>query len=297
MHYLSSEYNADEILELVVRGIFARNLVEPDYEPMTQQEEALDGWTVPDLSERRAIWRNFPVIVKAHELGCADGKDRYDVVWHHDNYDAWRSERSETYDEWMDYEGWVRWRMEHAFAQYSHIYTIEATDENVIYRIAVDAEVQEAPKRRALDVLREQGVTWKRDGAIHDVRLGMSAEAQAALVATLKTCSDCVVLERTGFVCRLIIAADVATATAIAAEIATAKAAPTEGVIDVLRRFPVKWDRGIGGIHDIKIDHRKCPRKDIPTMTANLLVAMRACAGCTVSAAVSDSYICRVVIN
>jgi hypothetical protein len=238
VHYLGGEYNGDEIIQLVSQGLADRNLIEPEYEPMTQQEEALDGWAVPDLSERRAIWRNFPVVVKPHALGCADGKDRYDVVWHHDNYDAWRSERSETYDEWMDYESWVRWRMEHAFAQYSDIYTLEATDdENVIYRIAVNAEVHETPKRRALDVLRENGAMWKRDGPIHDVRLGMSAEAQTALVATLKTCSDCVVLERTGFVCRLIIAADTATAAAIAAEIVDAP--PTERPIDILLRFPV----------------------------------------------------------
>ena len=298
MYYLSTEFNADEILELVVRGISARNLIEPDYEPMTQQQEALDGWVVPDLTERRAIWRNFPVVVKPFELGCADGKDRYDIVWHHDNFKAWRNERTESSDEAMDYEGWVQWRMEHAFAQYSDIYTLEATgDEDIIYRIAVAAEEHEAPKQRALDVLREHGATWKRDGPIHDVRspAGMSAEAQTALVATLKTCSDCVVLERTGFVCRLIIAADKAVAAAIAAEIATA-AAPAERPIDILLRFPVNWDQS-GAVHDVKVKISKCPRKDIPTMKANLLAALRACTGCTVLAPISDSYICRVVLK
>jgi hypothetical protein len=288
LYYLSNEYNADEILELVLRGMSARNLVEPDYEPMTQQEEALDGWTVPDLTERRAIWRNFPVVVTPYELGCADGKDRYDVVWHHDNYDTWRNERTESSDEAMDYEDWVRWRMEHAFAQYSHIYTIEATDENVIYRIAVAAE---APKLQALDVLRENGATWKRDGHIHDVRLGMSAEAQTAIVATLKTCSDCVVLERTGFVCRLIIATDKATAAAIAAEIVET-AAPTVGLIDLLMQFPVTWKQS-GAVHDVQVHFGKCPRKDIPTMTANLLAALRSRSDCRVE--VSDKFICRVI--
>jgi hypothetical protein len=295
MYYLSSDYNADEILDLVVRGMSARNLVEPDYEPMTQQEEALDGWVVPDLTERRAIWRNFPVVVKPHALGCADGKDRYDIVWHADNFAAWRNERTESSDEAADYEDWVLWRMDHAFAEYSDIYTLEATDdEDVIYRIAVATEV---PKLRALDVLREHGATWKRDGPIHDVRspAGMSAEAQTALVATLKTCSDCVVLERDGFVCRLIIAADAAAAAAIAAEIA-AVPVMTDTVIDVLMRFPVTWVRK-GSIHDVKIHFGKCPRKDIPTTTANLLAVLRSRTDCRVERPLSDEFICRVVIQ
>jgi hypothetical protein len=302
VHYLGSEYNGDEIIQLVSQGLADRNLIEPEYVPMTQQEEALEDWTVPDLSERRAIWRNFPVVVKPHELGCADGKDRYDIVWHHDNFDAWRNERTESSDEAMDYEDWVRWRMEHAFAQYSDIYTLETTDPNVIYRIAVTAE---APKRRALDVLRERSVTWKRHDtmpAVHDVRLaaGMSAEARAALVAELKNCSDCVVLERTGFVCRLVIAADKTAAAAIAAEIANAPAAvaaaPTVGPIDILLRYAVNWDQS-GAVHDVKIHFGKCPRAKITAMTAELLAALRACSGCSVKAPVSDKYICRVVLK
>ena len=300
VHYLGSEYNGDEIIQLVSQGLADRNLIEPEYEPMTQQEEALDGWAVPDLSERRAIWRNFPVVVKPHALGCADGKDRYDIVWHHDNYDAWRNERTESSDEAMLYEDWVRWRMEHAFAQYSDTYTVEgSTDPNVIYRIAVAAEEHEAPKRRALDVLREQGLMWKRDGAIHDVRpptTGMSAEARSVLVAALEACSDCVVMPRTGFVCRLVIAADKATAAAIAAEIVeTAAPVPAEGLFDLLKRFMVRWDRGDGGIHDIKIDTRKCPRTKIGTETANLLAALRSRSDCRVGLPVSSDYICRLI--
>jgi hypothetical protein len=301
VHYLGGEYNGDEIIQLVSQGLAARNLIEPEYVPMTQQEEALDGWAVPDLTERRAIWRNFPVVVKPHALGCDDGKDRFDIVWHQDNFAAWRNERTESSDEAMDYEGWNLWRMEHAFAQYSEIYTVEdSTDPDVIYRIAVAAE---EPKRRALDVLRERGVTWKRHDtipAIHDVRLaaGLSAEAQATLVATLQTCSDCVVLERTGFVCRLVIAADKTAAAAIAANIAepAAAAAPTVGPIDILLRYPVNWDQS-GNVHDVKIHFGKCPRAKITAMTAELLAALRACSGCSVKAPVGDKYICRVVLK
>jgi hypothetical protein len=297
VHYLGGEYNGDEIIQLVSQGLADRNLIEPEYVPMTQQEEALEDWTVPDLSERRAIWRNFPVVVKPYALGCADGKDRYDIIWHQDNLETWRNERSESYDEWMDYEDWVQWRMDKAFAQYSDIYTVEeGTDPNVIYRIAVAAEEHEAPKQRALDVLRERGVTWKRDGAIHDVRqpAGMSAESCSALVVLLNDCSDCVVLPRTGFVCRLIIAADKTAAAAIAAEIADAAAVPTEGLFDVLMRFPVTWKQS-GAVHDVQIHFGRCPRKDIPTMTANLLAVLRSRSDCRVERPVSDKFICRVI--
>jgi hypothetical protein len=282
----------DEVLEKAVRKIFAHGLVTPPFDPYdlpTVEEEILDGWIVPDLTDRKAIWRNFPVSVKVRELGCADGKDRYAIVWHAENFDAWRAERSESNEEYQDYESWVRTRLEHALGRYSHIYTVEQS-EDAIYVIAVDAEEQELPQQRALDVLRAAQVNWKRDGANHDVVIprGMTEDAQAKLLATLRVCSDCTVVERAGFLCRVVIGD--------AAPAAAPVVAPVARPLDVLRRFPVTWDRN-GAVHDIKVHFGKCPRKEIPTMTANLLAAMRACTGCTVSAAVSDAYICRVVIN
>ena len=232
----------DEVLQKAVRTIFARDLVTQPFDPYdlpTVEEEILDGWVVPDLTERKAIWRNFPVSVKARELGCADGKDRYAIVWHTENFDTWRAERSDSNEEYQDYESWVLTRLDHALAKYSHIYTVERA-EDAIYVIAVDAEEQEPPQRRALDVLRAAQVNWKRDGANHDIVVprGMTADAQADLLASLRTCSDCSVVERAGFLCRVVIGVEAPVAAA-----PVAVAAPVVRPLDVLRRFPVTWDR------------------------------------------------------
>ena len=278
---------------LVVKGIFARNLIAKPFDPYdfpSEEEEILDGWEVPDITERKALWRNFPVVVKAHRLNCEDGKDRYTVSWHADNLAAWRSDRSQCWDEYQDYDTWVWVRMEHAFAKYSHIYTLEDKPEkDILFYIAVDAEEHEEPARRALDVLRAAGVNWKRDGANHDVVAprNMTEEAKKALLVALRACSDCVVSERAGFLCRVVIGGEAAVATAPVAESA----------IDVLKRFPVTWDRK-GAIHDVKIHYGKCPRKEIPSMVSNLLAALRACADCEVKvSATSDVYVCRVIVQ
>lgn len=296
VEYLASNpaMNDSNLFTLVIKAVFARNLITKPFDPYdfpTEEEEILDGWEVPNITERKALWRNFPVVVKAHRLNCADGKDRYTVSWHADNLAAWRSDRSECWDEYQDYETWVLTRMEHAFAKYSHIYTLEDKPEgDILYYIAVDAEEHEEPARRALDVLRAAGVNWKRDGANHDVVVprSMTEEAKAALLASLRACSDCVVTEHAGFLCRVVIGE--ATAVPVAAPV-------TETPINVLKRFPVTWDRN-GAIHDVKIHFGKCPRKDIPSMVSNLLAALRACSGCEVTTyPVGDAYVCRVIVH
>jgi len=298
----------DGFLNQVVKAISARGLITPPYvEPDAYYEidDILENWEVPNISERKAIWRNFPVSVKARELGCADGKDRYAVVLHEENLEQWRKDRSETWDEYQNYETWALARLEHALDRYSHIYTVEPADD-ALFVIAVDAEEQMPPAKRALDVLRAAGVNWKRDGANHDiVPRGMTADAQSALLVALRACSDCTVEPRTGFLCRVVIgsaatttpaaAAPVAAAPVAAAPVAVAAPVVAERPLDILSRFPVTWKRA-GAVHDIKVHFGKCPRKEIPAMTARLLAALRGCAGCVVSAPVSDEFICRVVI-
>jgi hypothetical protein len=128
--------------------------------------------------------------------------------------------------------------------------------------------------------------------------MGKSAEEKTALIAALRACSDCVVTDRTGFLCRVIIGDAKAIADAVAdAETApVAVAAVTKTAIEVLSGFPVTWHRS-GKIHDIKVHFGKCPRKNIPTMTADLLAALRSCKDCSVSGPAGRDYIYRVVLK
>ena len=60
-------------------------------------------WAMPTLRLRKDIWENFPVSVVPLGKGV-DGAERHAVVWHHNNFAAWREERTERICDWLDYE-------------------------------------------------------------------------------------------------------------------------------------------------------------------------------------------------
>ncbi len=87
------------------------------------EEEMLEWWSVPDLTLRKGIWENFPVSLIPIVDG--DGTDRYAVVWHRKNFQAWRETRAETFDIYLDYDFWCEMRLRYALNAYSHKYTVE----------------------------------------------------------------------------------------------------------------------------------------------------------------------------
>ena len=218
-----------ELLSAVIQGVADRKLV-TSLEAQTvspTEEEIFEGWTMPNLKLRKNIWENFPVSLIP--LNDNDGTDRYAVVWHQKNLEEWRQERSMSWDEHQDYEGYSYVRLIHALRSHSHKYCIE-------------------PARTESQLCV----------------LAMVHQSEESAVAT--------------------------------APVTTAPVVAVVRPLDILRQFPVTWDRN-GATHDIKVHFGKCPRKDIPTMTANLLAALRSISSCSVSAPINDTYICRVVIN
>jgi hypothetical protein len=85
--------------------------------------DALEGWKIPNLTLRKGIWENFPVTLVPIDDG--DGTDRYAIMWHRKNLAAWRNERSQSYDEYQEYEGFAEVRLFYALVAYEHKYTIE----------------------------------------------------------------------------------------------------------------------------------------------------------------------------
>jgi hypothetical protein len=176
------------------------------------EADALTGFTVPDLTLRKGIWENFPVILKP--VDDCDGTARYAIEWHWDRLDASFETCGANLDA-MEWEHILRMRLYHSLATYSNKYTVEdARDENQICVIAMVhgvravAETTVVPSavrhgvRRALDILKMAPVSWDRDGAKHTVKLhnkkckelGLSeAAVKADLLAQLATCGDCVV--------------------------------------------------------------------------------------------------------
>jgi hypothetical protein len=87
------------------------------------ERDALEGWKIPNITLRKGIWENFPVTLVPIDDG--DGTDRYAIMWHRKNLAAWRNERSQSYDEYQEYEGFAEVRLFYALVAYEHKYTVE----------------------------------------------------------------------------------------------------------------------------------------------------------------------------
>ena len=207
--------NSEAVLEDVVRGITAASLEVPfdPYDLPTEEEEILDGWTMPNLEKRSSIWHNFPVSVVPYSKNSGDGKDRYKIVWKNEDFmQTWRLERSMSMDEYSDYEYYCEFRLRHALAAHSDIYTVEDCKQTgmTICIIAVEAEenfetpmvkMPTAVKKvsvRIVDVLLKFPVTWKQNGDVFDVRIHYGKCPKKSdqlkmivhLQAALETCTD-----------------------------------------------------------------------------------------------------------
>jgi hypothetical protein len=184
------------------------------------EADALNGFTVPDLTLRKGIWESFPVILKP--VDDCDGTARYAIEWHWDRLDAsFMAEGASRNLDAMEWEDILRMRLFHSLATYSNKYTVEAArdDQQICViamvhgmRAAAAAAASETTAvatpsavrhgvRRALDILKMAPVSWDRDGAKHTVKLhnkkckelGLSeAAVKTDLMAQLATCSDCV---------------------------------------------------------------------------------------------------------
>ena len=184
------------------------------------EDDALTGFTVPDLTLRKGIWENWPVVLKP--VDDCDGTARYAIEWHWDRLDAsFVTEGASRNLDAMEWEDILRQRLFHSLAAYSNKYTVEAArDENQICVIAMVHGMRAATAsetataavatpsavrhgvRRALDILKMAPVSWDRDGSKHTVKLhnkkckelGLSeAAVKTDLLNALAACGDCVV--------------------------------------------------------------------------------------------------------
>lgn len=89
----------------------------------SQESDAINGWQVPSLRLRKDIWENFPVSLLP--VNDCDGTDRYAIVWHKRNFDAWRSERTQSQAEALDYEDYCHIRLMYALSLNTARYAVE----------------------------------------------------------------------------------------------------------------------------------------------------------------------------
>jgi len=85
----------------------------------------LEDFSVPDLTKRKGIWENFPVILD--RIADYRGKERYALVWHKKNLSEWREHRgapSAAAAVFMEYESYVEYILFHSLNQYTHLYKV-----------------------------------------------------------------------------------------------------------------------------------------------------------------------------
>jgi len=181
------------------------------------EDEALEDFVVPDLTLRKGIWENWPVVLKPIDNG--DGTARYSIEWHWANLEKSFETTAHGNLDLLEWQDILRIRLLHALGVYNNKYTVEAARDNhqicviaMVHgtRVEATATATNTPVpaamrngvRRALDILKMAPVTWDRDGNKHMVKLhnkkckelGLSeSTVKTNLMAELATCGDCTV--------------------------------------------------------------------------------------------------------
>jgi hypothetical protein len=100
----------------------------------TLEDDALEDYIVPDLTLRRGIWENFPVVLE--EIAPVGGHKAYAVKWHRANLREWKQSRSASWDEFMEYEAFAEFRLIHSLRSHAHKYRMEKPkDDTEIVRL------------------------------------------------------------------------------------------------------------------------------------------------------------------
>lgn len=121
-------------------------------------ESPLEDFRIPDLRQLHNISKHFPVVYTEIVQGGAggNGKVRYALSWHKARLEEWRRDKPKSYDEWMEYQAYMEYRLLHSLRAHSALYTLElprSADEIAV--IAVEPGM--APRRRSRSPARARG--------------------------------------------------------------------------------------------------------------------------------------------
>jgi hypothetical protein len=115
----------------------------PAYSPIN---DVFEGYKTPDLRLRKFIWENFPIVLEP--IATRDGSEKYAVKWHRAHLEEWRSSRTESYEEAMEYELFSELRLIHALRKHAHLYALHeprSRDEIVVIEMKGAARAPPAP--------------------------------------------------------------------------------------------------------------------------------------------------------
>ncbi len=124
----------DLLMDVPVRPTSKSPSPKPSPKEYTIEDDALEDYIVPDLTLRRGIWENFPVVLE--EIAPVGGHKAYAVKWHRANLKDWKQSRSASWDEFMEYEAFAEFRLLHSLRSHAHKYRVEKPkDDTEIVRL------------------------------------------------------------------------------------------------------------------------------------------------------------------
>jgi hypothetical protein len=130
----------------------------PRARPWNEMENALENFETPNLRALRGIWEHFPVTVEPV------GRGRYSIRWHRKNLDAWRSSRTKSWDEAMEYELFSELRLLHTLRKHPELYKLHepsGREEIVVIEVlgGVELPAPPAPAARGPELRKLNDIT------------------------------------------------------------------------------------------------------------------------------------------
>jgi len=237
------------------------------------EDEALDGWKVPDLRLRKNIWENFPVNVIP--ISGTNGS-RYAVEWNHGKLNSWRTERTESFEEAMEYEAYCESRLLYALRKHTKQYTVEEpdTEEQICVLEMVQREDTDSSSmcesvatacsvtsdgvpimRTPYDISKHFPVTWMKEGnlvrlEIHRTRLRAldvpESEMRDRILEAVNASGSWTVRKAPKpFLCELVLPpkSEKAEKTENTDNTEPIKKVVLNTISDIRRNFPVTWNQ------------------------------------------------------
>jgi hypothetical protein len=127
-------FAADPLFEAMMRGDLmwgdllmnapnaARSSSSRRRSPATSVNSVFENFATPDLRLKKFIWEHFPVVLE--EITTRNGSEKHAVKWHRKNLEEWRSTRTNSWEEAMEYQLFSELRLLHSLRKHADLYKL-----------------------------------------------------------------------------------------------------------------------------------------------------------------------------